>query len=91
MENLISSDTIGCVIAFLAFALGMTISAKTSKRFVGRRRGALAHCSRLHCSDRVGGACGSYHPGAEATVSASPREWCRPAQRAPAHGKEYTP
>ena len=91
MENLISSDTIWCVIAFLAFALGMTISAKTSKRCVGRRRGALAHLSRLHCSDRVGGACGSYHPGAEATVSASPREWCRPAQRAPAHGKEYTP
>ena len=91
MENLISSDTIGCVIAFLAFALGMAVSAKTLKRCVGRRRSPPAQLSRLHCSDRAGGSCGSYQPGAEATVSASPREWCRRAHRAPAHGKEYTP
>ena len=37
MENLISSDTIGCVIAFLAFALGMTALAKA---WLDGRRGA---------------------------------------------------
>jgi hypothetical protein len=91
MENLINSDMIWCVIAFLAFALGMTVSAKASKRCAGRQRVPLTLRSRLHCGDRVGGSCRSYPPGVEATVSESPREWCRQAHRAPAHGKEYTP
>lgn len=92
MENLISSDMIGCVIALLAFALGMTVTAKASKRRVGQQRGhPVAQVSQQHFSERKGGARGPSHPGAEAAVSESPREWCRPAYRAPAHGKEYTP
>ena len=78
MDNLINIDTIWCFIAFLVFTLSMAASAKA---WLDAAK-APKRCVGLRRRERL---------GAEATVSESPREWCRQAQRAPAHGKEYTP
>ena len=77
MDNLINIDTIGCFIAFLVFTLSMAAPAKA---WLDAAK-AQKRCVGLR-RERL---------GAEATVSEPPREWCRQAQRAPAHGKEYTP
>jgi hypothetical protein len=94
MENLISIDTI-CFITFLAFMLGMKASAKVwrdaasaPKRCAGLQQRDRFAYPQFHCT------WGPRRPpdlGAEATVSESPRDWCRRTHRASAHGKECTP
>src|SRR5512139_2024639 len=97
MEDLINGDTIGWFILLLAFTLSMTASAKArldarvSKRCIGlQQREHPAH-PRIHCPRRTCGPCRLHDPGAEAAVSELPREGCRRAHRASAHGKECTP
>jgi len=76
MENMISIDTIGCLIVLLAFTL---LLASASARRAARRAP-----QRLHGLQQR--AYRAHDHGSEATVSGRAREGCPPA-----HGKESTP
>lgn len=91
MENLISSDLIGCLVIFLAFTLNLMVLAKARRSLRLQQREHLAHPTQFHFTCRPWGACRPHGRDAAATVYERSREGCLQMPRAPAHGKERTP